>query len=361
MSLYNEIFRIKNLRYAIRDKLISMGLLEEPVIYEPGQEERIIYGEDLQACKDAIYSIDGSINITTTKRINVSNKKTAKIIDSNLKPGNIRKNVTILGVTGTFQGTNSSLPLYPKYWIYDTSVAPPSIEIPPSDYDGYDIVQTGKINGDQVLVENNIVKRKKIMGVDGQYDANMMPHFDGNSHSFWSEWNPKTQQYDVYHYSLIGNKNIVFRLENYNINDNRIILNGTIHRRNGWTNHFNNRDSWSPPDNNYYYIYKIYFGEKIYDNNNFLSMDVYKRNDDNKNFYYHVRMVDNTPYSVTQWTDSSSSFPALYINLANKQFKLANSHEEYVGDVLNWSNMIQFDTNFNYVKNKYYELSMVTT
>lgn len=49
----------------------------------------------------------GKIEITTTEEIDVSNYAKAQIVDSNLEPQNIVKDVTILGVTGTFDGGSS--------------------------------------------------------------------------------------------------------------------------------------------------------------------------------------------------------------------------------------------------------------
>lgn len=48
----------------------------------------------------------GTINITTTADTNVTNYATAKIVDSNLIPENIAKDITILGITGTYENIN---------------------------------------------------------------------------------------------------------------------------------------------------------------------------------------------------------------------------------------------------------------
>ena len=46
----------------------------------------------------------GKIEITNTEEINVTNYETAQVVDSNLSAENIKKDVSILGVTGTFEG-----------------------------------------------------------------------------------------------------------------------------------------------------------------------------------------------------------------------------------------------------------------
>ena len=50
----------------------------------------------------------GKIEITNTEEINVTNYATAQVVDSNLSAENIKKDVSILGVTGTFEGGSSS-------------------------------------------------------------------------------------------------------------------------------------------------------------------------------------------------------------------------------------------------------------
>lgn len=343
MNLYNEIFRIKELRYAIRNKLISMGLLEESAIYEPGQQpERIITpGGDLEACTTAICSIDGSIDITSTNRFNVSDKNIAKIKEKNLKPSNIKKGVKILGVNGSYQGTNSSLPLTPQYlWNYNTSVAPTTIT-PPVDSSGYKIVITNNGEG-EYLVSDNIANGKRIMGVDGMYSFNEMPQY--KAYSYYYTVN------DVQ--SLTTDTTIQFNLGlSSSLNNIEDIQFGYVQRE--FFHWFPPpvAGHWSPPDNTYYYVYNMRFGKNIYDNNNkFLSMDVWKKTLIGGDICYHIRVIDdnNTPYQILNWTDSSSNtLKVLQIGLTNKQFKLANSHEEYTDtEILSWSNMVRFDTRF---------------
>ena len=46
----------------------------------------------------------GKIEITNTEEVNVTNYATAQVVDSNLSAENIKKDISILGVTGTFEG-----------------------------------------------------------------------------------------------------------------------------------------------------------------------------------------------------------------------------------------------------------------
>ena len=52
----------------------------------------------------------GNINITSTAQTDVTNYATAQVVDSNLVAGNIKKDVQILGVTGTYEGSGGTTP-----------------------------------------------------------------------------------------------------------------------------------------------------------------------------------------------------------------------------------------------------------
>lgn len=51
----------------------------------------------------------GNLNITSTAQVDVTNYATAQVVDANLRPENIKKGVTILGVTGTLEDSLDSL------------------------------------------------------------------------------------------------------------------------------------------------------------------------------------------------------------------------------------------------------------
>ena len=50
----------------------------------------------------------GTINITSTKPVDVTNYVSAKVVDSNLVAGNIARNKTILGILGTYTGNDDT-------------------------------------------------------------------------------------------------------------------------------------------------------------------------------------------------------------------------------------------------------------
>ena len=50
----------------------------------------------------------GTINITSTKPVDVTNYASAKVVDSNLVAGNIARNKTILGILGTYTGNDDT-------------------------------------------------------------------------------------------------------------------------------------------------------------------------------------------------------------------------------------------------------------
>lgn len=51
----------------------------------------------------------GSINITSTEEIDVSEYATAQIVDANLKAENIKEGVIILGITGEYTGNKEKI------------------------------------------------------------------------------------------------------------------------------------------------------------------------------------------------------------------------------------------------------------
>ena len=332
MNLYDEVYRIKELRCAIRDKLISMNLLGNNAIYEQGQaDERAVSGGDLDACTTAICSIDGSINVTNTSRVYVGDKKQAQVVDSNLIPGNIRNGVTILGVTGNFVGTNYSLPLTASYtWNYGASGAPTTINHP-SDSSGYKKVYTQLNNGSSyTLKPENIVKGVRIMGVTGTYDLNSMKagHVGGQQ-------------------TPHQNTSIQFLLtycgSNAAISYNDITANDI---QTGWVMIYPTPDGasdnpgWNPPDRTYYYIYRVTFGRNKYENNvKFLSLDVCQRDSMSADDVYHIRVDGAAPYTIS----SLNGQALLTIDLTGKEFRLANWHEEY-GAYVDWSDKVRFDT-----------------
>ena len=52
--------------------------------------------------------VSGTLNITNTSAANVTNYASAQVVDANLTAGNIKKDVSILGVVGTYEGTGGA-------------------------------------------------------------------------------------------------------------------------------------------------------------------------------------------------------------------------------------------------------------
>lgn len=63
---------------------------KEKLVFDDGYTERIVP--------------TGKKTITGTSEVDVSAYATAQVVDSNLKASNIKKDVVILGVTGTYTG-----------------------------------------------------------------------------------------------------------------------------------------------------------------------------------------------------------------------------------------------------------------
>ena len=61
-----------------------------------------IHGKRVASTKGIIPT--GNINITSTSQTNVKLYETAQVVDNNLVPGNIKKDVNILGIIGTLEG-----------------------------------------------------------------------------------------------------------------------------------------------------------------------------------------------------------------------------------------------------------------
>ena len=60
---------------------------------------------NLPSAIGTILTPSGNINITTMNQIDVTNYATAQVVDANIVAGNIKKNVSILGVTGSYEGS----------------------------------------------------------------------------------------------------------------------------------------------------------------------------------------------------------------------------------------------------------------
>ena len=61
-----------------------------------------------QRITDDLVKPSGTLQIKSTQQVDVSSYQYAKVTDANLTAGNIKKDVTILGVTGTYDGGGGS-------------------------------------------------------------------------------------------------------------------------------------------------------------------------------------------------------------------------------------------------------------
>lgn len=92
------------------NQLISDGLAVEFTLITPtGTKSITENGSDIDVTAYAKANVNvpnpstGKVEITDTSEVNVTNYATAQVVDANLIAGNIKKDVTILGVTGTYE------------------------------------------------------------------------------------------------------------------------------------------------------------------------------------------------------------------------------------------------------------------
>lgn len=94
----------------VGNSLISDGLAEEYTLISPTGTKNITEnGEDIDVTQYASANVNvpnpstGKVEITGTAEVDVTEYATAQVVDANLIAGNIKKDVTILGVTGTYE------------------------------------------------------------------------------------------------------------------------------------------------------------------------------------------------------------------------------------------------------------------
>jgi len=91
-------------------QLISDGLAEAYTLITPtGTKTITANGENIDVTEYAKATVNvpnpstGKVNITSTAEVDVTAYASAQVVDANLIAENIKKDVTILGVTGTYE------------------------------------------------------------------------------------------------------------------------------------------------------------------------------------------------------------------------------------------------------------------
>ena len=91
-------------------QLISDGLADEYTLITPSGTKNITEnGEAIDVTAYAKANVNvpnpstGKVEITGTAEVDVTNYAAAQVVDANLIAENIKKDVTILGVTGTYE------------------------------------------------------------------------------------------------------------------------------------------------------------------------------------------------------------------------------------------------------------------
>lgn len=169
INLYELVYTIHDVRNRLRRALIRLGILSGDWHEEEQIDERATGGFDLEDCRDAINNMGGDITVNRKTKVNVAAKKRAMAYDANLVASNIRKNVSILGVTGTYGGSGTNPNLKVCEWTYGTAAAPTTIGAP-SDASGWSKVHPVLATGSSLtLIPENIRKDIDIMGVIGNF------------------------------------------------------------------------------------------------------------------------------------------------------------------------------------------------
>lgn len=92
------------------NSLIADGLAKEFTLITPtGTKSITANGEDIDVTQYAKANVNvpnpstGKLEITGTAEVDVTNYAAAQVVDANLIAGNIKKDVTILGITGSYE------------------------------------------------------------------------------------------------------------------------------------------------------------------------------------------------------------------------------------------------------------------
>lgn len=108
----------------------TLSAIGDAIRAKEGTTEK--YGPDTMAQKitDDLVKPSGTLQIKSTQQVDVSSYQYAKVTDANLTAENIKKDVTVLGITGTHEGASA-----PN--IQPLSVIENGTFTPPDGVDGY--------------------------------------------------------------------------------------------------------------------------------------------------------------------------------------------------------------------------------
>lgn len=95
---------------------VNLDIETEQIIVDPSDKEQTFVPSAskyfdkvvVNAMPEGLIIPYGTIDITTTEEVDVGAYKTAQVVDSNLIADNIKKDIAILGITGTYEGGGGS-------------------------------------------------------------------------------------------------------------------------------------------------------------------------------------------------------------------------------------------------------------
>lgn len=312
INLYDSIYTLRDTRNRLKLALIRLGMLEGDWHEEEQLGDRTDGGFSLLDCRDAINNMGGDATLTNRTRMNVATKKRVKAYDANLIASNIKKGVTILGVTGSYGGSGSTQTPRPYIWKYGTATAPSTT--PSGKYSK--LIPKMAADSSLTLRPENIAKGVDIMGVIGTYDYMHMCGLHGYTAATSAtryEVNLESLPYCPYSgYNTITEQNI----------------------KTGWITTNGRFDL----NSDYFtdgvrYIVGAKFGKNIYNHDfMFLVLDTltyvtYVSNNWNGWTTRYERYYVNDPSSVLRVRhNSSTSFPTLVIDLSGATYKLFDSN-----------------------------------
>lgn len=313
INLYDSIYTLRDTRNRLKRALIRLGMLEGDWHEEEQLGDRTDGGFSLLDCRDAINNMGDDVTLTNRTRMNVATKKRVIAYDANLIASNIKKGVTILGVTGSYGGSGSTQTPRPYIWKYGTATA---LSTTPSGK--YSKLTPKMADSSLTLCPENIRKDVDIMGVIGTYDYMHMSGLHGSTAATSAtryEVNLESLPYCPYNgYNTITEQNIQI---GWITTNGRFDLN---------SDYFTNEVR---------YIVGVNFGKNLYKYNTMvLILDTLTYvtyiipNQYTGWITRYERYYVNDPSSVLELRyNSATGFPTLTIDLSGATYKLFDSNE----------------------------------